>query len=661
MGIRSRDSVPVSRALQSALIFLAVAALAAFAAKEALLIPTRHVDGAFQTASGLYRLAHGDLPGRDFLPYLGLGPLYLLFPLFWISGAHLAASTFTAYFIAAVTLPVQFAVICYLTGRRNWFGAAAFACVITLAVLQFRSSLPLVDYALFFPGNSLRPLRALIPFVVVLAAEQVLRRIEAPVWRYAALGALGGAAVHWTNDFGGPAAMLLAPLTLALATVERRCTWKIAAAFVIAAVGATTLILFLATGGHPLRLLTYNLRDVSSDQWWYFGPYPGLRAFALSDVNTLLSADALTWPSIAVLTASWAVAIIKRERRSLLLCYLLSCLFLGGLIPTVAGQYNKYFGQFEVWSVATAILVTSSLVWRALGHRLAFLTVISRTIFLPLALILGAAVAVGQAGEYVVTRARLADDPAYTFAPELGGYLGADWNDYIAAARASRTRTLEEYWGLWSALTHVPAKPPTDAVIHALGEVRREFRSTLQAPSTGQVITTARSLTGWQAWSFSQNWWFYGQVLKSFVPVGRSPNTVLWKRIESIEWPDTRCSVAESNVTVEARQAGLYEVELEYRVDPPGGRSLAFVFNGLDVWGAPSVVSINPHGERASFPVAIRGDGYARFLTRLVAPAAPKRFLHLLSCNARRVPTDHIDPQYLELVLDPRAIERPHP
>ncbi len=79
-------------AVLGALLLAAVA----LALGRALHIPTTHLDGAYQTASGLFRLHAGDLPGRDFFPYLGVGVLYLIYPLFELAGAHLSASVFAA-------------------------------------------------------------------------------------------------------------------------------------------------------------------------------------------------------------------------------------------------------------------------------------------------------------------------------------------------------------------------------------------------------------------------------------------------------------------------------------------------------------------------------------------------------------------------------------
>ena len=57
------------------LVLVDVAVPAVIAWRSSLTVPTYHLDGSFQTASGLFRLAEGDVPGRDFYPYLGIGPL----------------------------------------------------------------------------------------------------------------------------------------------------------------------------------------------------------------------------------------------------------------------------------------------------------------------------------------------------------------------------------------------------------------------------------------------------------------------------------------------------------------------------------------------------------------------------------------------------------
>src|SRR3954451_22069902 len=63
-----------------ALLLLDLAIPLAYARQSSLVLPTMHLDGSFQTASGLFRLESGQWPGKDFFPYLGIGPVMALFP-----------------------------------------------------------------------------------------------------------------------------------------------------------------------------------------------------------------------------------------------------------------------------------------------------------------------------------------------------------------------------------------------------------------------------------------------------------------------------------------------------------------------------------------------------------------------------------------------------
>jgi len=64
--IMSFRSALVSLGIALAIVTLFSVALESLSA--ALESPTFHLDGAFQTASVLFRISNGELPGRDFFP-----------------------------------------------------------------------------------------------------------------------------------------------------------------------------------------------------------------------------------------------------------------------------------------------------------------------------------------------------------------------------------------------------------------------------------------------------------------------------------------------------------------------------------------------------------------------------------------------------------------
>lgn len=82
-------------------------------------VPTFHLDGAFQMASGIFRFDSGQFPGKDFFPYLGIGPLFTLYPAFKASGPDIFASVFFAQFMTLISGGLSVSVIWHLMGRSE--------------------------------------------------------------------------------------------------------------------------------------------------------------------------------------------------------------------------------------------------------------------------------------------------------------------------------------------------------------------------------------------------------------------------------------------------------------------------------------------------------------------------------------------------------------
>ena len=190
-----------------ALVLLTFAVPAALAWRVSAEVPTLHLDGAFQTFSGLQRLADGQFPGADFFTYLGIGPLWLLFPAFLLAGGDLCASVFAATYMTLLAAELVVAVLVLLAaGRRSWWLGLAVAPLPTIAAWFFLVRRPeaFPDLsAMLAPGNSLRPVRALAPYLIALAALLVAGVRWRPRVRAVVLGAVAGVVgVTWSNDFG---------------------------------------------------------------------------------------------------------------------------------------------------------------------------------------------------------------------------------------------------------------------------------------------------------------------------------------------------------------------------------------------------------------------------------------------------------------------------
>lgn len=650
-GIRSAGTL-----IQLVSITLCLYAIAQLSLSAAVNLSTFHIDGAYQTASGLFRLQAGELPGRDFFPYLGTGVLLSLYPAFLLFNGDLAASTAGAHLMVALSQALSGAVVLYLcVGRRLSWAITLGLMLVTLALL-INNPPPLLAERLA-PGNSLRPLRSALPYLAALPVYFALAR--ASLRSFVVLGLVAGAAMIWSNDFALPVAFHcgLAALGLMIIGPDRRYRLRGAALFA-ASFLAGLIPLLLATGGHLLPLLQFNFIDVAGDQWWYFGPWvESCRLYLVTDLPKLVSQDNLLglFALGVVMTGAW----MRRTAAWFTLLWLGSTLLIGGILASVGGHFGGYFTPFQFWGLVVVA---------ALGIRLAATLLRNETtpavgIKLMLAGALGAsgyfAYAGHQTHQQVVAKAQEHDQ---LYVPELGGYLPADWAQYVQLARdsAADDAVLEEYWGIWSAVRRSRPLLPVDSAIHALGSVRDRAREVMaEAPDT--LITTLPAHSAWQSWSLSTNYWLYQPLLAEYSPVATSPHTVVWRRRDDPPTPAPlqNCRIEEdgSAVTVEVAQGGYVELHLEHS-PVPGGRQITMLHTAIPyAAGADGWLALAPGSASTLVPAYAPAAGEHRFATQLT-PSSAKPPITIQACSYR--PLAYPWPQALENLDIPSPVSDAH-
>ena len=611
-------------------------------------VPTLHMDGAFQTASGLYRLADGQWPGRDFFPYLGIAPVLVLYPVFALLGGELTDTVFASRLVAVLTFEAVIGLLAVLVaGRRPLralaWGAAAAALLVVVAELVAPGLWGAWNGLLgaaALPGNSLRPIRGFAPYLLAVLAYVLLRR-GWTVRRAAVVGASAGVvAALWSNDYGPVSGGLL----LAVVTYQvLRRGWVprlpgLAALWGTAAVGYLVAGL-VATAGHLPSLLAYNFSDVRNDQFWYFGPWTEpFRVFSVGDLLRIM-ADELSLYPLALLAGVAVHALVRGGLGSLLVSYLGTAAFLGGLIGTVGGHVADYFWAFALWGYAVTAVGAVRLAALALG-RLPALRTPGTALRLTGAAATVAVLAV--AGTAAVQEARhrgglFAADPRFVYDAGLGGHLDAAFVPQVQAAREREAPVVEEYLGL-SGVVDGPPSASVDSVIAALGRQREAFGARL-ADRPGLVVTTAPETNEWVTWNLSANWWFYRDLFQGYAPVPASPLTLGWTPAEPATWAEVPCRTEGSEVVVEAPTAGLYEVALRYQGPGRGARAFTMVQNDINVAvDADGYVALDPGAHEQRFPVAVRdpGSGTTVLATRDV-PGDDGALTTLESCTASSI------------------------
>lgn len=609
-------------------------------------IPTTHLDGAFQTASGLYRLDAGQFPGENFYPYLGIGPLLSLYPFFKVFGANISASVFSAQLVVLLIGVLSTAFIWQLIWRpKSTITSLTAGSILFLAPIgaSIYFSLSLPDWMIqsSSPGNSLRPVRVVAPYIVSIIYYYFIFHIDLAQKKFILSGLLTGSILLWSNDFAIPSAGLFAFFILINALGCNELQIKNVLVYFIATILSWIMLIALVTHGHPVELLRYNFLDVAQDQWWFFGPYgESTRIFNYQQLNRLFSQQ--NYHPLLILFVVTILAIRTRLVEHALLLWIGCVLFAGGVVASVGGHLSEYFGGFYFWGAMVVFTGFFHFIWigfsKLFSHR-SLIILIASLIALGLSIFL----TINALSHYKSELSNAKNDSNRFFAPELGGYLTREWSDYIDLARNSNELVVvEEYWGLWSATRKTFSSWPVDSVIHALGETRKVAAKGLQRADI--IISTRSSISPeWQPWNLSQNYWFYENLLSDWVAYRVSPTTIVWKKHKREQlrlFKAVDCTVVSINglpsLILTVADTGFYEIDMQYKFFG-NGRFLTMIRNNISFGGdANGYVSIDPKATSVKFPVYFEKAGAVTLDTKIVGNIDFN--FDIKSCAAKHIP-----------------------
>lgn len=601
-----------------------------------------HVDGNFQTASGLFRLASGQFPGKNFFPYLGIGPLFLLYPFFTLFGGNFTASVISAKFLVLITGWLSVSLIWHLIWRPKSFTtsvvAGAIIFILPIALWEgLQNTLPYIYTYAKSPGNSLRPFRGQAPYIVALLYYFFILKINSKPIKYTVCGILTGLILLWTNDFAIPTAGLFALLLIVKAYYNQELKYLIL--YIFTALISWLVILSLVTLGHPIAILKYNFLDVTKDQWWYFSYYQTpKRFFNVFDIPKLFLP--MTYLPLIVLAITACTAIKIRAIELTLLLWIGLVLFAGGAVASIGGHIGGYFDNFNLWGYMTFVIGLFRLSY--LGFKKLPKPLLDNDFNIAVTLIFclfSLIIAINAYMKFKFEISMAKNNAKLYYNAELGGYVGKEWRDYFNFAKQNHDRKiLEEYWGLWSAQQRIFPSWPVDSTIHALGDIRDIAAS--QIHQADFIITTRYQISNKiQPWNISENYWLYGELFKNWTPVFFSPTTVVWRKTQTPRlFKSIACIIDNENpaLILKAPQPGFYEIDMNY-VLSNSGRILLLVKNNISYAGdASGYVSLNPKATNFKFPVYIFQKG--RNLLAIKVESKSNYHLDITGCTARQIP-----------------------
>jgi len=491
----------------------------------------------------------------------------------------------------------------------------------------------------FEPGNSLRPIRSSIPYLIAVLSYLLIRQLKIGFWRDILAGLIIGTSLLWSNDYAVPTAGIFSLLLLMQFYLNENSTARRSSvAFILATCICWALLLSAITLGHSFELIDYNFIDVATDQWWYFGPYGSTtRVFDIRQIFRVFSQQ--NYFPVVVLIASLIFSTKTKELGHVLVSAIGLTLFAGGSLASLGGHLGGYFEAFYYWGAMSTTLVilrsTQIFLFRISRFKPQRFFLNQSLLIVTFLLFLSATFSFDSYEEKISSAK---NDPGRYFVPELGGYLGLEWKDYIDYAQQhKKSKVIEEYWGLWSALNRTFPRWPVDSVIHALGNTRWVAERELV---NADIIISTRYQTSpqWQPWSLSQNFWFYEPLLLNWEPEFISPTTIVWRRTKNLrEYKKINCktSSTEKGFSLDSEELGFYKVTLNYQ-SSAAGRYLLMVQNNISyALDANGYVSLPLNRSTVTIPALITEGSGNFFKTKIYG--GDDVSLEIKSCSAAKI------------------------
>jgi hypothetical protein len=580
-------------------------------------------DGSFQVYNPLRRMAAGQVIGRDFQFFHGIGIPLLLFPFFKLLGANLFASEVTRWLVSAAAFFIS-SLAFFKVMLKSWH-KTILAIALTIIII-----VPITN--MVGPSNSLMGLRTCMP--IVLAAIIAfncshhfrIRKIVISLQELVLVLALA-LTFFMSTEQGVYAIAAYFVFRLALLVRAKRLLSRQLIQLVAEAVGVVVLVLIIftiATLGHPMPPLIYGLKTIPSQQFWYFGAPP----------NTFL-----TWrnlPSVALnIYKLWIlIALVILLYRAVSRRFLLSSPIKKSLL--FLSTYGLFTGASLLGYASFSQLFPAVKVVTTIGVGLGLILIdykppkktshlkLSKNFVMSMYM-LGIAVLVGASGyaayrvyEYPVLTS-IRDFRAARHEPDRDFVTPYGWGKALTTFSQIDNAGQGQVWSTYSSLYEAnlgifnPADDGADYIIHALGP--KDFGAYVQQfinQKPKYVITLRPDYFDYEQWLWTSNWPFYRQLLSHYTIVDIDASHYLWEysgNTANKDGPWHKSVLTNNNVYLPAASASpvLYEVQLNYKTTTPFGilHSLPRYLLNPQQTGLKYAISLPPYETSWSFIVPV--------------------------------------------------------
>lgn len=532
-------------------------------------------NGDYQTYNIVRRMRAGKLPFRDYVNYLGIGVMQLVGAAAMLLGNTLVASKTAVSLLCYTVLWLEMAVLLYLITRRKLAavgGATVLFCLSAYSeTVWYSDPVRYTEFSLakvakqdlYFGdllagGNSLRPLRIALPFLIAAALLLIFRYYRPkrqgalrPYYVAALLATVAAFARLWTNDVG----LVFVLVSLVVFVVFRARRSKQFAielgvwCGVYLAVHFITVLIF--TGGHYADWWEYNsvFGGVSEYQTWYYLQAES-RIFTWQEFLRYIVNQ--PWPQWIVLLYSTYLLVRTRCTGAVLRFRAVCgeyCLAVAGF--TVVFSNWVYYLKSSVFPAydsinnlyAVCLIVGyGGMALRGLcARRVSPKTASAVMCAVMMILTVGMGVAAGSDTLLKVATVQPRSD---TYCEVMGGNNSdarhiARYAEQVGdgAVFSTYASALEDTLGVLQ-----PSK--ADYIIHALGDSAREEYLQAYHDANADFVTTINPAYNFlEYWCMRANWFFYREMLAEYQPIDTEGYLVLWEKAD-VQQPDTAAYTA---------------------------------------------------------------------------------------------------------------------
>lgn len=597
-------------------------------------------NGAFQLMNPLTRLAEGQVIGRDFPFFHGVGVALIHYPFFTLFGEGLFGSEMSRWFTSILLFIVSgfffFYVWFYRQKDRLWLSLIAFAVTFTLTAMFAE---------VITPSNSLLGIRTVMPVLIallILNRQALYKKISLfkgfGVNRFKVFtGFALAVAVLMGTEHGIAAsiAYLLIEFGISVSTQanRKRKMRRFWATFVEWTREVIPTLLYLATSllvissiishGHPFKLLKYSLITVPGDQFWYFGTEA--QGYLRLDILFAQLAHPSMYPLYTAVVISAGTIWLAKRLNLLTRTEWIATSFLVTYGAVTLGSLLGYYspaaqlpGMLRVFMLVDSLIITLvviRLLQSPSRHLAKTIVLISLSCFALIAVI-----ALGKANEFAIKP--LARGTFHALRGDESELLGTAWKERLSGFEphievAIKSGHKYPLWSTYSSLYENnngvihPSTEGCDYIIHCLGsDMREQYTKDFVDSRPELVVTLRQSYFGFEEWLWGMHPSFYEHLVENYHIIAENDAHILWKRMPQNVHDKSSHSlkVSGSSVTLpsaEVSTSRLIMVTIKYQTDPAYG-SLPFISK------LPRYI-VRPEGttSRLSFSLPPQGDTWS--------------------------------------------------